>query len=64
VFVALGVQYAMRMRHIVNVACPSVQCFSTLSHIRPNFRKKVFQHKVCVLISVQLLSEISHSKNN
>jgi len=32
VFVELGVQDAMRMRHIIIVACPAVQYFSTLSH--------------------------------
>jgi hypothetical protein len=62
-FVALGVQYAMRMRHVVNVACPSVQYFSTLSHTA-QFSKRVFENKVRVLTSLQLLSEISHSKNN
>jgi hypothetical protein len=33
VFVALGIQRAMRMRHIVIVACPTIQYFSTLSHL-------------------------------
>jgi len=32
VFVALGMQHAMRMRLIVIVACQGLQYFPTLSH--------------------------------
>jgi hypothetical protein len=32
VFVDLCIQHAMRMRHIVIVACPATQYFATLSH--------------------------------
>jgi hypothetical protein len=42
VSVALGIQHAMRMRHIVTVAWPAVQYFSTLSHKRHDFRKKSY----------------------
>jgi len=40
VCVALGIHHAMRMRHIVIVACPAVHYISTLSHKRHNFREK------------------------
>jgi len=37
-----------------SVACPALQYFSTFSHKRPYFRKKVIEHKRCVLIYLQL----------
>jgi hypothetical protein len=42
-----------------SVACPAVQNVPTLSHKRHDFRKKrtVIEHKMCVLIFLQLLSE-------
>jgi len=46
VFIALVTQHAMRMRHIVSVACPAPQYFFTLSHKRHDFRKQVMEHKM------------------
>jgi len=52
VSVALGIQHAMRMRHILSsVASPAVQYFSKLSHKGRIKKKKVIEHKMCVLIS-------------
>jgi hypothetical protein len=53
VHIALLIQHATRMRHIVTsfVAPRSAPYFSTLSHKRCDFRrKKVTEHKMCVLI--------------
>ena len=55
VFVALCIQHAMRMRHILLsfVACPFLQYFSTLSHEWYDFQeKKVIEYtrKTCVSI--------------
>jgi hypothetical protein len=41
-----------------SVACPALQYFYTLSHKRHDFReKKVTENKMCVLVSLQLLSK-------
>ena len=52
VHIALLIQHATRMRHIVTsfVTPQSPLYFSTLLHKRCDFRKKVIQHKTCVFI--------------
>ena len=57
VFVALVIQHAMRIRHIIlSVSCPSVSYFSTLSDKQQDFKEK-FKREVYVLISSSTLSE-------
>jgi len=50
VFVALGIQHAMRMRRTILsfVACLAVQYFPTLSHKWLDFREKGTEHKMCL----------------
>ena len=58
-FVALGIQCAMRVRHIAMCGLSGCTIFSTLSHKRHAFRKKktVIEYEMCVLFPLQLLSE-------
>jgi len=59
VFVALGIQHAMHIRHIAICCLPIMQYFSTLSHKWHDFRKKkvLLDIKSVFWFSLQLLSE-------
>jgi hypothetical protein len=66
VSVVLVIQHSKHMRHIF-ICCLS-RCttfFPTLSHTRHDFREKVTEHKMCVLIfCTTFVWNISHSKKN
>jgi hypothetical protein len=59
VFVALLIQHAKRLLHIILlfVACLAVSYFSKLSHKLYNFGENITEHKMCVLIFSTTLSE-------
>jgi len=40
-----------------SLACPALAYFSILSHKRYDAKKKVIEPKMCVLVSVETLSE-------
>ena len=50
VFVALGVQHAMRMRHNVICGLSRSTNFFTLSYKRQDLRKQGTEYKMCALI--------------
>jgi hypothetical protein len=51
------------MDPIVICGLSGSKIFSTLSHKRHDFRKKVIEHKMCVLIySAKSVWNVSHSK--
>jgi hypothetical protein len=66
VFLALRIQNAMRLRHIVICGCSLLSSFFLLPHKRQDFREKNFiEHKMCCLISyTTFVWNISHSTRN
>ena len=62
---ALVIQNVMRMRRVTfsSVACLALLYFFILSHKWRDFRKKVTEHKIYILIfSTTFVGSISHSK--
>jgi len=65
VFVALDIQPAMCMRHIVICGLPSSTIFFHFICRRHDFLEIVIEHKMCVLIlSTNSVWNVSHSKKN
>jgi hypothetical protein len=63
--VALGIQHALRMRHIVICCLYGSTNIPMLSHKRHDSRKTFIEHKMCVLIfSTTFVSNIFNSKKN
>jgi len=67
VYLALVIQHAKRIRLVTlsPVVCLALPYFSTSSHKRHDFWKKVIAHKECVLISSTAVAcSFSHSRKN
>jgi hypothetical protein len=62
--VALDIQHAMRMGHIVICGLPGLQYFSILSHKLQDLKKKVIDHKMCFDFLYKRVWNIYHSKKN
>jgi hypothetical protein len=50
IFVALGSQHAMRIRHMLSMACPAAPYFSTLSDKQHDYRTTVSEREIRVFI--------------
>ena len=55
--VDLAIQHAVRMRHIIICGLSRSTKFFRVCHKRYDFWNKGTEHKVCVLISIQLMAE-------
>jgi hypothetical protein len=67
VSVILDIQHTTHTRRIIlsSVACPALPYFSTVSHKRHDFRKRVTEKETCVLIfSTTFIWNISQSKED
>jgi len=63
VFVALGIQFAMRMRHIVICDLSGSTIFFHITSYTHDFRKSIIEHKMHVLIfSTTIFGKVSHCK--
>ena len=65
-FLALGIQHAIRMRRSVKFGMSSFTIFFHIVLLRARFsRKKIIERMMCVLIfSATFVWNVSHSKNN
>ena len=64
-FVALGIQQAMRMRRIVIYGLLGSTIFFHIISKRQDLKKNVIELKMCVLIVfTTFVRNIAHSKNN
>ena len=53
----LIIQYTVRMRRMISVACPALPLSSTLSHKQRDFRVKLLNVRSVFWFSLQLVSE-------